>query len=272
MFTPQIIKLLNLTEDELSVINALENSNFTMSKLSKESNIARTTLYTTVATLKKRGLVESGKIKNKTMVNLVDKNKVDAILFMQSTQSKDNKHKGPLKNPDIKISYGTEKLFKIYTKISNLKKERLCVIQPTQSMLASIKKLTPDELANINNNIKKNKIIVDAIIHKNYMSRYMESILNQYGQVKNQEILLKSLKERTSEMNILDNQYLNTGSEVIFTNHELHILNWKDEIAVSIENEEIILLVKGLFDFAKNHSELVNYHKLIEAYLERIGK
>jgi sugar-specific transcriptional regulator TrmB len=271
MFTKEFAKVLNLTNDESSVLKALERGHVSMTDLASITKIPRTTLYTTVKTLKERTFIERYKVKNKTIICLTEKNKIDSILFTESTHKNSNNEEW-LKNPDFKIIYGLENLIDVYEKITNQKNQRMHTIQPTSSMLASIKKVKPEKLVELNESVKKNKIVFDAIIHQNYMTKYMDTYLGESDHKQTQESLLKSLENRMAEMSIIDNEYLNVGSEIFFTDTQLYILNWEDELAISVENREIIALIKGLFNFAKNHSIKVNYHELIGKYLERVKK
>lgn len=271
MFTKEFTKVLNLTNDESSVLKALEVGHVSMTDLASITKIPRTTLYTTIKTLKSRRFVEKYKIKNKTIISLVDKSKIDSILFTESTHQKTENEEW-LKSPDFKIIHGLENLIGVYEKITSQKNQRMHAIQPTSSMLAAIKKVKPEKLVELNELVKNNKIVFDAIIHQNYMSKYMDTYLKENDHKQTQEKLLKSLEKRMSEMSIINNDYLNAGSEIYFTDSRLFILNWEDEVAISIENKEIINLIKGLFDFAKNHSVKVNYHELIAKHLERVRK
>lgn len=271
MFTKDFSKVLNLTKDESTVLKALEGVHMSMTDLASATKIPRTTLYSTVKTLKDRTFIERYKIKNKTIISLVDKTKIDSILFIESTHKRIDEDKW-LKNPDLKIVYGLENLIQLYEKIANQKNQRMQAIQPTSSMLASIKKIKPEKLVELNESVKKNKIVFDVIIHQNYMSKYMDTYLNENNHKQIQKKLLKSLEKRMSELSIIDNEYLDVGSEIFFTDYQLYILNWEDELAISVENKEIIALIKGLFIFAKNHSIKVNYHELIAKYLEGVKK
>ena len=271
MFTKEFTKVLNLTKDESDVLKALETGHMSMTDLASATRIARTTLYSTVKTLKARTFIERYKIKNKTIISLTDKTKIDSILFTESTHKKTSQDEW-LKSPDFKISYGVENLIAVYEKITNQKNQRMSVIQPTSSMLALVKKIDPKKLIELNEAVKSNKVIFDTIIHQNYMAKYMDTYIGEQNHKQTQESLLKSLEKRMSQMSIIDNEYLNAGSEIFFTDMQLYILNWEDELAISIENKEIITLIKGLFDFAKNHSVGVNYHELIAKHLERVKK
>ncbi len=270
MFGKKFSRIVNLNNYEEKLLEILQSGEKTVSEVSRISKIPRTSLYTTIDSLLKRNLILKKKDKNKTILSTVDKKYIDSILFTESTISKNQLDKEFLRIPDSKISYGISSLIKTYEKITNLKNQRVHVIQPTSSMLSSISKITPDKLVELNERVKKNHIIFDVIINKNYMNKYMDKYINENNFQMTQEKLLKSLEKRMADMSIIDNTYFNVSSEIYFTDQELYILNWEDEIALEIHNQEIILLIKELFMFTKSLSLKINYHELIEKHLSKV--
>ncbi len=269
MFTKPFSKILGLTLHEIEVLEALQTQEQSISGLARLTKIPRTTLYTTVDSLSERTLVNTRKDANQTIVSLSDRSRIDAVLFSETSlvQSDDNW----AKSPDFKIIYGLENLIDVYQKICEQKNKRVYSIQPTRSMLAVIKKVSPEKLVELNEMVRNNKIIFDTIIHQNYMTKYMDRYLIEEGSHKTQKDILSSLEKRMSDTSVIDNEYLNAGSEIYFTDMEMHILNWQDESCIEIKNKEIIALIKGLFVFAKAHGLSINYHALIAKHMRRVS-
>lgn len=280
MFNPSFSRLLHLTEDENKVLSCLSLGNKSMSDISRLTKVPRTTLYTTVGSLLSRGLIEKYKESNKTIISLVEKDKIDSLIFNESSFVRNNRRKNDTgtdeaklpSNQDFKILYGLENLVSVYKKICNQKNERIYTIQPTSSMLTVVAKLSPQQLVEINESVKKNKIIFDAIIHQNYMATYMNKYIDQEGHRQTQQSLLKSLQERLSDTRVIDNQYLNVSSEIFLTSTRLYILDWKHESCIEINNRNIVSLIKGMFLFVRAHSIKIDYHKLIAEALDGTRK
>ncbi len=280
MFNPSFSKLVRLTKDEKKVLSCLSSGNKSMSDISRATKVPRTTLYTTVDSLLSRGLIEKSKKSNQTIVSLADKEKIDSLIFNESSFVRDRQRKkgvqaGSAELPDtqdFRIIYGLENLVSVYKKICSSRNERVCTIQPTSSMLAVVSKLSPSQIIEANESVKKNKVLFDAIIHQNYMTAYMNKYMAEEGRSQTQQGLLKSLKERLSDTRVIDDQYLNVSSEIFLTSSRLYLLDWKNESCIEIRNGNIVSLIKGMFSFVKAHSVKIDYHKLIADALERAQK
>jgi hypothetical protein len=137
-------------------------------------------------------------------------------------------------------------------------------------MRNAVKKIPPQKLISLNTLVRKNKIIFDSIIHRDYMIQYMNQYLTESDPTKTQKEILQSLEKRMSDLNVIDKEYLYVGSEIYIVDTHLFILNWKDETCIEIKNQEMVSLIKGLFMFAKNHSIKINYHEFIARHLSKI--
>lgn len=271
MFGQPFSKLINLTKDEKKTLTCLTLGTKSMSDIARSTKIPRTTLYTTITSLLSRGLIYKNKISNQTHITLKDRSELDTIIFNESSYAKNSVQENVIPTiQDYKIIYGLENTISMYQEMCSKKNERIYTIQPTRSMLSAVKKISPEELIKLNEKVKKNHIIFDAIIHQNYMTTYMNNYLDKEGKDQTQKSLLESLQNRLSDTRIIDGQYLNVSSEIFLTSTQLYIFDWEHESCIKINNRNIISLLKEMFLLAKAHSKKIDYHKLIEESLGRI--
>lgn len=256
----RLVRLLNISRDELLAIKALKVRALNVSQISEAVKVPRTTLYTALASLESRGLISSdvkGKSRIFTIQNLQLIDQIDAMLNT------------PVQEKPFEFIYGKGLMLKEYESIYNQKNKRIYAIQPTASLLDLVRKFHANVFIPINENMKKNKVIVEAIIKEDVFSAY----LNEYKNDKDmQQRILKSFHGRMNSSTFISKKYLNCNSELTFDDKKAYLYNWKDEVGIKISDKNTLSFLREMFEFTKGYGKKDDLNKVVSERIEALIK
>lgn len=275
MIDTRIKDLLALTPIENKVLFAIEKTPLNMSGLAVSTKIPRTTLYTAIDSLKKRGLISTRKIGKAVVISPTPKETIrDMLAEASSVYDADGNTKIIKKHDDGKRSgftvvSGKKAMLKVWEGLAQRDTKRFYAIQPTRSMVHTIERFKPGEFIPINNAIKKNRIIVDAILKEDSFPTYMEMHKREPNI---QRDIVKSFIGRMAETTLIRNEYLNNNAEIYITSRSAFLMNWEQEIGIKIENKDMIDLLTEMFQLAKSHGKKIDLNEYMRGWLEKIEK
>jgi len=164
------------------------------------------------------------------------------------------------------IHVGPSEILPAYQKIASKNKNtRIKAIQHHRSWFELTQKITQEQLVQFNNAIIKNKIILDAMLNESaYLFYKKEIILNP----KKHKEGIESLKDRIADYSDFPDEFFNYDSEIwIFKNTTL-IINWKEDVAIEITNQNITKFLSDMFDFVKMGSRKIDHNKIMKELLD----
>lgn len=243
-------KILGLDKDDLFVLQKLDAKSLKIAEISKETKIPRTSLYYMLPKLENRGFIyqtkKGSKIfwrKNKNIKDTYEK-ALNALITPEEQNVSFN-----ISSDKTKISVlKKEKILQIFEDIANLApRTRIYGIQPDTSFLHAIEYISLEHLLRINNVIKQKHIIMEGIIHERSLDS-VEKIFSKNDLKK----FLESFGGRSADTATLPSNYLeSTISEIYLYNDTIALINWKEKIAVTIQNKDVYELLKAMFDSTK---------------------
>jgi len=237
-------KFLGLDKYEQVILNSMNKERILISEISKMTKIPRTSLYYILPRLIDRGFLEKRKIGTKTYWRKTSQkeyleNYQKIISEKEINLAVNNQNK-------TKIVYGTDQLMKTLFSLAEVEpRERWCGIQPKSSIDTLLKKIDINKLNELNELIKERKIIVEGVVHEDYM----DIVSLEKDKLKS---LLRSFKGRTIDYAKLPKDYLaNTKAEIYLWQNKIALMNWDKEFAVVIEDDDCFELIKAMFDSTK---------------------
>ncbi|MEK7530548.1 MAG: helix-turn-helix domain-containing protein [Patescibacteria group bacterium] len=261
--TTKRAKTLGFTNLESLLYDALTSDPQGVVGLANSVDRPHTSLYRPLAALKNRGLVEEVRHGSRSRWRKVAQesliSSLGSVLFTGLTAT----NTGQPLHPEFFLHTGRDALVQIYFSISEQKKIRFSGIQPNKSIAATLDVLTTEELIRINSNIKKNEIIVEALLQEDVVSFYAAE-LKKRGMPEKK--IFESFGGRAADTTYVPKEYINFNSEIIFLPKVAYIIDWASLTAVEVRNRETVGLIRDLFALAKSFGTKTDQNKLLREF------
>lgn len=270
LLTKEFIEKLALTPKETTIIKTFEKSDtLLIAELSKNSKIARMTLYPILDDLKDRGLINYRRGGRRKYWYLENEHKIASEFTNISSQISSEKVEVRKEKTGFIIHRNTKSLYSIFEGVAALNKgERVKVIQPTASVLSVMNNLKwQEEIKPINEAIVKKGIIVEGLLQDDYYSALYKSI--QAKDPARAKEYVQSFIGRATDMIFVPKEYLNVDSEFIMFRNKAFIINWNDEVAVEIQNKEMLNFLEQLFVLARGYGKKIDQNKYLTDFLTK---
>jgi predicted transcriptional regulator len=264
--------LLNLSSHESRILAVLHESEpYSVSEVAKSSKVPRMSTYLALASLKGRGLIYS-KIKGKRRFWLRHSEKEIAGTLNSLARNIHNEpERVEVKHSDLTgftVLKGLPSLFTIFERISSGHKgSRLMGIQPTASLINVFKGVKPEKLQPIQEGIKHNKIIVEGLLREDYYPTLMSLLDTPDEKIR----VLEAFLGRSTDMVFVSNEYLNSATELMMFQDVAFLVNWKDEVALEIQNKDMLEFMKELFALARGYGKKVHQEEYIKNLISKIS-
>lgn len=263
----KIVKILDLTDLEKSIFEYCDEAR-SIQNISSGTGYSRTGIKYSLESLVKKGFVQKIKYKKRYLFVSISKQELsrkiqdiaDELLFSG----------GNLKGTRIRISkrdefiihVGAEEILPAYGRIASMNKnERIRAIQHHRSWLQLTDKITTEQLLEFNNNVIKNKIILDGMLNESAYKSYQQEIMKDPEKHRKN---VESLKGRIADYTVFPDEYFNYDAEIwIFKNTAL-VIGWKEEVAIEITNKNITSFLKDMFDMTKKAGRKIDHNKMME--------
>lgn len=252
--------IFSLLESEKNILKNLSEIPLLLADISKKSNLARTTALYALKKLESRGLVTSKKNGKRNMWSRSASKKVEQsfeiaenivdIFFLK------NRGKG------VTIFSGVEELKSVlWRELRSLPKHGpLAGVQTASSAQNEIEKIGHEEIKVINKYIHDKELVVSAVFEEEFYLKNFKKFGPEW---------LEGFKERVASMVFVPQEYLLFDAEMnIFVNKVL-IISWKEEVAILIEDKNLVKLLKSLFKFMHDRGRRLNHHEISEFLLKK---
>ena len=265
-------RLLALTEHEADMWASLQKGDKNISKLARETGFPRTTLYTAIESLKRRGLVTSRAKGRAVVVSAIDHGTISELFTKSALEFNDTGSVRIATNDDhysgFTVIYGKDAMLNTWKRLANKKGERVYCIQPSRSLVSTIKRFKAGEFVPLNEAIKKNRVIMESIIREDNLSTYLDF---HAAKPAVQKAIIKSFLGRMADTTLVGNEHLNNNADLLITSREAFLLNWEQEVVIEIRNRDMIELLKEFFELAKGYGKKIDFNRYMEGYLRRVG-
>ncbi len=272
MLSKTLIRLLNLTDIEQSLLASIEREDLNVSRIAEITRIPRTTLYTAIDSLLHRNMIRARKIGKSTVLSPVSRNELAETLQNESMQmvesgtftiQKKTAQMSESRQNAMTFIHGKDAMLDVWKHMAQSCGNRFQMIQPTRSLMTVLGKYDPNVFVPINDAIKKNKVILETIVNENSFPTYM----NLYkGNPQIQKQIVKSFMGRAADTTMVKNSFLKNDADLILTSRQAFLMNWDHEIGIKIENRDIVQLLHELFRLAKGHGQKVDFNEYVKKW------
>lgn len=240
--------ILGLSEVENTVFKLLSSrGRLKVSEITTISKLPRSTVTDILQRLRSRGLVRPTQIKKHTEWKITNNIKLaekflNAAEALQVIGVSDNAPK----NTYIKLSRQTEfvayigwrNMIKIYeSEVVAHKGQRLYIVQSVASAQAALDIAGPQSFVQVNEAIKQNNIIVEAIVSSSMIELYKKQSAEW----------LNSMQGRMTAMRVVSDDLLDFSAELIIFQDKFFLANWEEEVLIVLKNQDILAMILKLY-------------------------
>jgi len=259
METAETLKLLGLSKKEQKVLIALQEGATTPVKLSKATDVSRTAIYAILQNLKKRGIVTSNVKNGKRFWVLEDGREIEKILYsvkrtlLQIPEGREEVH--GLSDSSVIVHRGKEAVRKLMNALlSDHQNERFYGFQGDVAAINWNDAFTVEETNRFNRNIKKNGIIVEAILPDGWFERQTRELGVEWA---------KDFEGRATRVNVIDAEYFAHGGQVFIFKQSIYLMALGEELVIEIRNSEIQKMLLTLIKFIQDNSHIIDANALL---------
>jgi len=271
-WTQKTLEIFGLTATQAKILGGLDIER-TLSEIVRESHISRTGANYCLMQLIERGLVYRKKQSKKHYYKALSpqelSEKLETIILqlqVASGVSKSVKVRTS-KESEFIIFRGIKEIIPAYERITSLNKnERLRVIQPNKSWMNLHKKLSSSQLIRVNDTLRDNKIILEAILQKNAYMLYEKFFQNDPEKIAD---IAKSFTGRMADYTLVSQTIFDYHAELWIFKHTGLMINWEEEVALEITNENLVGFLRDLFEIAKASGIKVDHNGMMREMIKK---
>lgn len=267
------LKMLDLIESEILVLDALSLAKSTQD-IKRLTGLSRTGIKYVLEKLMRRGLVNRTKIGKRFIYMAISKKELSDDL--RDVSDNMNIENGKLSGARIKTSkenefiihVGAKEIVPAYERIASVNRnERIKAIQHHKSWLELMNKVSKDQLVDFNKSIVKNHLILDGMLNESAYDSYLKEIKND--PIKNKDAI-ESLNGRMADYTVFPNNFFNYNCEIWLFKNTALLINWHEEVAIEIVNENMAWFLRDMFEFVKEGGKKIDHNKMIREVLGRV--
>lgn len=260
------LKLLGLSKKEQKVLTALQAGSDTPVKLSKVTDVSRTAIYAILLNLKKRGIVISHIQNGKKHWTLASEREVEETLYatkrtiLKIPEGREEVH--GLSDASVIIHRGKEAVRKLMNSLlSDHKNERFYGFQGDVAAINWNNVFSVDETNRFNRNIKKNSIIVEAVLPDGWFERQTRELGVEWA---------KDFEGRATKVNVIDQEYFAHGGQVFIFKQSIYLMALGEELVIEIRNSEIQKMLLAFFKFIQDNSQVIDANELLRKIIAEV--
>jgi predicted transcriptional regulator len=244
-------KLLGLNKPQATVLHALHTKSMTLPEIAVSTRVPRTSLYYMLKTLTDRGLIHKQKRNNTWMWSAIPIHEVlrtHREALEQCTGKTNTSLSTSVDRGHVTVHTSNDATMSIFDELSNLPAHsRFYGIQPRESLIQAITNNDLVRIAAINQRIKARHLIAEAALHESGTDAIWQTLSKEHA-----KLTLQSLGNRSADTVRLPENFLtDTKAELYLYGNTVSIVNWQKEFGVSIQNDDVFELIKGMFDLTK---------------------
>jgi predicted transcriptional regulator len=269
-WTNNALTFLGLSPLEMDVLDCLDIAKKHQG-VATELEVPRTTIDFTVKRLVEKGLVipiaygRRFRYLALTEAELIHKLEHTVSVVRQTIKERKGAQVKISKASQFTIYVGLNEILPAHARIVSMNpKERVFAIQPNKSWMNLHKKLSPTQLISFNNTIRENKIIIEAIIQENAYKLYKIFFKKDPDMLKG---IAESFTGRMADYTLIPEQFLDHHAELWLFKTTVLFINWEEEVAIEIQNPDIMHFVKDMFEIIKGVGSKVDHNRVMRELL-----
>jgi hypothetical protein len=264
------LSFLNLNETEIKILAALEQVK-TFQEVAHTIDIPRTTVAFITKKLIHRNIVlpvRNGKRFRYIAITeeQLRSNLLSVIGEIESTASERKGSQVKIsKESEFTVYAGIKEIIPAHERIASLNaNQRVYAIQPNKSWMNLHKKLSPPQLIKFNESIRKNKIILEAVLQENAYKLYGLFFKDNKQAL---QAVAESFTDRMTDYGTVPEKFFDYHAEIWIFKSTVMIINWEEEVAIEIINQNITGFIKDMFEIVKNNSKKIDHNQAMRDIL-----
>jgi hypothetical protein len=264
-FNKTTLRLLGLSTNETKILDAIYHRQETPVQIERTTHISRPTIYDTIKKLHIRGLVRST-IRNSKKYWVPAKNiDLDKRLFdVKKTLFGFDEGVEEVHTPSestVTIHRGKEAVHAlIHSIFAEHKQSRLYGIQGDVVSIGWNKVFGVAGTNELNRLVKKNNMIVEALLPRNWFDRQIQLMGKEWAQ---------DFQGRMSIAHEIDEKYFDHGGQIFIFKHSLYLIAMNEEIIIEVQNSEIQKLILSMFRFIQDNGRKFDVNARLRELIEQ---
>ncbi len=247
------VNLLALSRSEETVFAVLTREAQSVAAITRKTALPRMTAFQALQSLRRRKLIERIPSGKRHFWARIETNQASNLLQM-TFDALINPKSHNEKKLFIKTYEGAEELFSVLKDFFEAHAgERLVGFQSTDSAKDCVQAIGMERVIRINNLIKDNNIIIEAVLGKRFTK-----LGEEYGQE-----WKESYVGRAAAITIVPEEYLNLGVDIYVFHNSLLVIHWKERSMIEIIHPEIVNTFRKLIQSFARLGRKVDINALV---------
>ncbi len=258
------LRVLGLESKEKDLLTLLSDS-LSIQDVSRKSPIPRTTITYMLKKLVERGLVEKVRFGKRYRYYSVPAGQLQAILGEATASPFDEPptpSAGAVPSSTKKISNyrGLKNITQLQVDfLQSHRDERVYAIQPNKSWLSLHSKVSEDQVIRVNEIIRNNNLIIDAVIEHDAYENFRRA-----NQSKRKFLALaKSFGDRMADYVSAPKGYMTDQVEMWIIKNTALFIDWREEVAIKIVDAHMAHFLKDMYLLTKEHGKKIDHNQAI---------
>ncbi len=250
-------KLFNLSKGSQIVMSKLQQGHITPLAISNHSDLTRQGVYKILTSLSDQGLVFSDIENGKKSWRIATVNELQDV-FSQAKGEMFPDSNNEVQS--VQIHRGETAVTKLLKNIFSVHKNEKCVGLQGDAVYDDWKQMFGlDEIHRLNKLIKKNNMIIQAILPEGHFERSIQIMGKEWAE---------NFEGRSYRANLIDEQYFHHKAEMFFFKNKAYLICLHDEIIIEIAHSEIFKMLTLLVSFVQENSTLVDGNKRLRELMQ----
>ena len=265
MILTESLKVFGFSKKELKVLDALKNGLDTPLEVSRDTKVSRTAVYAILKNLKERGLVSTHIHNGKKSWFLSPERELDATIYdakralLDIPEGREELH--GVTDATVVVHRGKEAVKKLMEHIwLHHKNERLYGFQGNVAAIGWNKIFSVEETNVFNRAVKKNGIIVEAILPDGWFERETRNLGVTWA---------KDFEGRTTRTHVISDEYFKHGGQLFLLKNAIYLNAHNEELVIEIRNSEIQKMLMAFFRFMQDHSRVIDPNEILRTLIQR---
>ncbi len=258
------LHVLGLDAKEKEILLSLRDP-LSIQDLARKSPIPRTTLAYIIKKLVKRGFIEKVKLGKRHKYYSITQERLKSLLEGAHTMKiKTHNSTSPLISTldSKKLFYhkGLVNIVRLQAEFLNsYENERVYAIQPNKSWLSLHSKVDDERVIHVNNIIRNNNLIIDAIIEHDAYQKFKKVTQSRKKFIR----LTKSFGDRMADYVSAPKGYLTDQVEMWLIKNSALFIDWQEEVAIKIVDAHMVNFLKDMFLLTKEQGQKIDHNQAI---------
>lgn len=263
------LHILGLEKKEKEVLQLLKDP-LSIQELSLKSPIPRTSIAYMVNKLVKRGFIEKVKLGKRYKYYSIPQEKLRSFLedscgLEKSKNEYTSPQTTPVSSKKVSCYQGLKNIIRLQADfLSSYKNERVYAIQPNKSWLSLHSKVDEERVIHVNNLIKNNNLIIDAVVESDAYLNFKKANQSKRKFLK----LAKSFGDRMADYVSSPKGYMTDQVEMWIIRDTAIFIDWREEVAIKIIDTHMVHFLKDMFLLAKEQGRTIDHNFAIRELLK----